>query len=580
MLERLPNELLLEVFEYLDAAQLLRAFLGLNRRFNNILFNEFYQYRVNFRFIDKYISRPFVQECFPLIIKRIISLQLSDNKEERPRQTDLFFSLNLQLNQFIHLRSLSLCHIDHDVTMRKLMNDCRQLPHLTHLKVIKCHSTYMCSLDFSNIAWSLLKLTHCRFQMDDNSFHVPTIVSLTLKYVSISCESWGLNEIRNLLLHTPHLQHLHVPLNKFNDDDHHHQTLSCATSITILKLSDVRSSHTMINILQAMPNLTDLKVDAKRVDCDGYRWEDIIDTHLPNLKVFHLRMRIELLGEKNNEEHVDQLIDTFRSQFWLEKHQWFVRCHYKSERRHMAVLLYTLPYAFIDFNPDQLTIPYTSTCPSADKYLSYDQVNNISFNPCMKHVLFIRFPNIRKLTISLPIDEHLWGIIPALNQLQSLTITSNYTYYDFQIQPLLNKIYCLNSLTNQAWLNSETLTNQNHNALHRRLDIRFKSIRKYEIFCDKESCESFINSPFGMQCEELLIKAQSPRVILDLVNGMRNLRILTIHFQLDCKYSSHNKDYTTEINVLIGKLQEHLPSTSTITNYDSHNLLWIFREKY
>jgi hypothetical protein len=47
-LESLGNELLLDLFEFFDTIQLFRAFHGLNSRFDNLLFNHFQAYRLDF----------------------------------------------------------------------------------------------------------------------------------------------------------------------------------------------------------------------------------------------------------------------------------------------------------------------------------------------------------------------------------------------------------------------------------------------------------------------------------------------------------------------------------------------------
>jgi hypothetical protein len=124
-----------EIFEYLDAAELFRAFHNLNNRFNSIIFVYFHVYRVNFYSILKYESDFLPRHHFPLISNKIISLSLSDNFNESPPQTNLFLSSGLQLKQFIHLRSLSLYYIGDGKILRKLMIDCQNLLHLTHLKV-------------------------------------------------------------------------------------------------------------------------------------------------------------------------------------------------------------------------------------------------------------------------------------------------------------------------------------------------------------------------------------------------------------------------------------------------------------
>ena len=37
-------------------------------------------------------------------------------------------------------------------------------------------------------------------------------------------------------------------------------------------------------------------------------------------------MKLELSEADHKEQEIDKLLDSFRSQFWLEEHHWFVRC--------------------------------------------------------------------------------------------------------------------------------------------------------------------------------------------------------------------------------------------------------------
>ena len=108
--ELLANELLLDIFEYLPAIQLLRAFHRLNIRFDNLIFTHFRKYRLDFRSASKEDFDIICQVNLPLITDQIVSLGLSDD-DEIPQQIYLFRSYGWDLNQFPRLRSLSLEHI-------------------------------------------------------------------------------------------------------------------------------------------------------------------------------------------------------------------------------------------------------------------------------------------------------------------------------------------------------------------------------------------------------------------------------------------------------------------------------------
>jgi hypothetical protein len=81
MLENLPNELLLDLFEYFDSIHLIHAFCDLNSRFNNLLFIRFQTHSLDFRSVSKHHFNNIYQQHIPSIANQIISLHLSNNDE-------------------------------------------------------------------------------------------------------------------------------------------------------------------------------------------------------------------------------------------------------------------------------------------------------------------------------------------------------------------------------------------------------------------------------------------------------------------------------------------------------------------
>ena len=35
--------------------------------------------------------------------------------------------------------------------------------------------------------------------------------------------------------------------------------------------------------------------------------------------------------EKNFDDEIDQLIESFQTKFWIDEHQWFIRCDYHTK---------------------------------------------------------------------------------------------------------------------------------------------------------------------------------------------------------------------------------------------------------
>ena len=98
-LESLPNELLLNLFELFDTNHLLRAFFGLNARFDNLVYAHIRTHQVNFQFLSKDEFDIISHHHLPLFIDQIVSLRLSN--EETPGLCELLLTRGFGLDRFI-----------------------------------------------------------------------------------------------------------------------------------------------------------------------------------------------------------------------------------------------------------------------------------------------------------------------------------------------------------------------------------------------------------------------------------------------------------------------------------------------
>jgi len=98
----------------------------------------------------------------------------------------------------------------------------------------------------------------------------------------------------------------------------------------------------MTNFFQKLPNLCYLTLQIKNIYLDGHEWETIFSNYLKNIKVFRFKMNIEFSPSEDIEEQVDQLLDSFRSYYWIEKHQWFVRCDWCPMNKLVFFILYLM----------------------------------------------------------------------------------------------------------------------------------------------------------------------------------------------------------------------------------------------
>ena len=547
-LESLPNEIFYKIFDNLDVGERFNGFYNLNSRLNELLFSEYESYRINFCSILKCEMDFLIEEYVPSIVDRVISLRLSDDYDEGPSQTHLFFSSTLRLNEFIYLESLSLCFIERASIFRKIMDNSLENRHLKYVQVIKCNSKCMVSMDFSNNLWSFPQLSHCRLVMEEN-FCVPTVISLSLKYLSISCNEWWIRQTSRLIEQSPSLEHLHIPLNNLNDDLH--VTLPTFPSITKLKLSNVRSSKVMENLVSSLPYLTYLKVDTYYLNTDGHTWAQIIDNHLPQLKIFHLRMNIQFRG-RNNKEQVDQLFHSFKSEFWIEKHRWYIDCHPHYHEDNASVFVYTIPYAFNRINSNILTENYLSTS---------DEEKNDSLLENLTKIVII--------DVDIPLKNLFLKSVRMFCYLKWLIVSPHDENSSIDLQRLIDRSPCLSSLTIKQNPSIEISLIEEINGSVTRLDIR-----SYNWYISIELCHRFIVSSLAKQCEELLINVEHRQSIIDLVNHLDHLRVLNAqypvvplschrHFVSDSSRNERSKDLSMKW------FQDRLPQTSIICNFKS-----------
>ena len=128
-LERLPVELLHELFAYFWADELLYSFHHLNSHFTNVL-QSYQSYAVNLQGRKQSVFDLICQQIAP---QQVISLTISDDVDT-PGQPDLFFS-RYKLADFTRLRSLNLVDVT-STCWEPVGKDLAALLHLRSFAVI------------------------------------------------------------------------------------------------------------------------------------------------------------------------------------------------------------------------------------------------------------------------------------------------------------------------------------------------------------------------------------------------------------------------------------------------------------
>jgi len=274
---------------------------------------------------------------------------------------------------------------------------------------------------------------------------------------------------------------------------------------------------------------------------DGKQWEYIIQTYLLKLKTFHLSMAFTPHRYNTIEEYVDRLLNSF----WLDDHQWYVRCHWDETtdlNEFDSIVLTTLPdLTNCSSNVTDLTY-HKSTCPDENIYSSYDHTDflDLAYTQLFYLHPFV-FPDIRHLSLKHPVNDKLWSIVPNLKNLRTLKFCN---LHKLELNLYETKYKIISKIKHDS--------------------IRHLDFGNY-IF-NSEEFEILLNSQLGQQCEVLTLSIECLHDILELIDQLKNLRSLKI-------VSSCNNDILSVYSEdeLNDCLTFHLPSTCDFRiNYYSH----------
>ena len=122
----MPNEILLDLFDYLDDIDLFRGFYGLNSRFDYLIHDQGRAYRLKFRSVSRCTFDMICQEHLSLIADRVFALCLADGKEA-PEQINRFCSYLPSFSPLIQLRSLTIVNVRSRDTMFQITQKCHEL---------------------------------------------------------------------------------------------------------------------------------------------------------------------------------------------------------------------------------------------------------------------------------------------------------------------------------------------------------------------------------------------------------------------------------------------------------------------
>ncbi|CAF4495990.1 unnamed protein product [Rotaria sp. Silwood2] len=471
-LEDLANEILYEIFEYLDVYDIYKGFYNLNKRFQNLAINSNILAKINISTISK---SNFEDYYYNIIIPN--QSQINFLRLSNPFVTKNFFSQPHLILNFIRLQTIILDNV-RDRNFHKFFD---YLKCLTTLHAITISFVeYMPSLDtiFSQI-FRLSTLKYCKIEYQQLSFiDFINYESSSIEYLIINSHL-PFSALHNLLCCLPKLQHLSIG---YLDKIEYYKQSNKLSSIQLkylkhvsLKLDDVHFDEFEKIIKEFFRHIQILRLTIVYDETyfDAKRWQQLILFHMSYLRIFYINHQGYV---NNNNLTYHDIINQFNSSFWNENKWFFTHQHQWKYRLDTGIFYSNVPYRRKDYmyymeideklglhhqRENFKSVKHLYIAPKTNsicrKYLSnvnrliigYDVeiLDDNSFITNLKCMIPLK--QLTKLVINIrcfPFEEiiKLLCLTPNLHTLQfheySLQeINSNFTKYNILLQDILKK---------------------------------------------------------------------------------------------------------------------------------------------
>ncbi|CAF3730249.1 unnamed protein product [Rotaria sordida] len=448
-LENLTDELLFEIFDYLDTYHIYKGFYYLNKRFKNIFINSTIPEAINILPMSKSNFENYYINIILPNRYRINLLRLTN-----PFTLDAIFSPPSIIVEFIHLETLILDNVQ-SKNLDKFFYCLRSLTKFHSLTLSIADNIEFLNDIFSNVL-RLSKLKYCKIIYQTKHDETPFSPSFTtynrssIEYLIINGR-FPFDSLNNLLCCLPRLRHLSMDSfykSSFRDLDEDLPLIE----LKYLKYASLKFGYFIrfddfehlakkffyhVQTLRLTTNDDEQYLNAKR-------WQKLIVSVMPYLCIFDINHHGSI---QNNNFTYHDIINRFNSSFWLENEWFFTHRHEWSERLDCGIFYSINQYRRQEYKfcwefENQICPNIQETRLNSIKHLSIygKQATNNSVS---------YFPNVTQLTIEHyfktfgdSIPKTLNRLIP-LKQLTKLIIKS----YDFPFIVIVKLLRCTPKLT-------------------------------------------------------------------------------------------------------------------------------------
>ena len=342
--ESLPNEMIIECFEYLNGPDIFYSFDQLNYRFYTLIRS--IRLHVNFQTVRKLIFMKFCQETLsdPDIKHQIISLNLLN--DPRFGQVGIFLSY-FSFIEFPHLQSLTLVGNIDPKTIEQIISTLPSLEYLCSFDMLNSASLNSQQLlDLSKLKLQILSLPNLSYDL--------RFLDQAVTITSLRVASYYVESLYKLFEWIPMLKYLDIK--KLIISDGRNSTVQppkiaiYLKQLTIdiylnrvLRGSTDYESFFFVNLeilLKRTPNLEVLTVSAK----DNYdiiaadRWQNTITSSLYHLDIFQFYFSFNICAGYGN-INLDKF-QLFQTDFWHTQNRWYTNYEVNND----SAFIYTVPY--------------------------------------------------------------------------------------------------------------------------------------------------------------------------------------------------------------------------------------------
>ena len=341
--EDLSNDILYEIFDFLDFCQACDAFTPLNQRFQNLFTHCNLPIKIKLTSISRSTFSRYNKRILMPNLNCIKSLHMSN-----PFVIDHMLpslSNGLKLTQ---LETLILEKIQWTI-LKNLLKSPLPLSYLSSL-IIDCEDLVENRKNLYEEIFRFPRLKYCKLSINEYNRSEPLPLA-TNQFSSIEhfilITKDSLYDLPHLLSYMPHLKKLSIQSNGNFSPEQMQQSSSVLLHLTHLSLTNCNIPFNLLSLMvESLFNQVEVfhfSTSSKNDYIDADQWESLIASNMPRLRIFDLNVKFTLDWNHMPVE-CNSRIKQFHLPFWSER-QWFFQSEiHKMRYKYLLYFFSTNPY--------------------------------------------------------------------------------------------------------------------------------------------------------------------------------------------------------------------------------------------